>query len=157
YEVVVRAAGDTSWAPPVATVLNDASTPVTSGELGRWNTRLVNDGDYQLRVSETDTLGLTGSVTISLVVDNVAPRASQTSPAVVSAVEGGDVYTTHGELHLYFPPHAFAKDSRVVLDRLSADEAPGGLPDGSTSVGVVFGVDWQSALDKTATLDLSLD
>src|SRR4029077_5380044 len=38
-----------------------------------WDTRPSLDGDYEVRFSITDTLGLTGYATVNVTVDNLSP------------------------------------------------------------------------------------
>ena len=153
FSVEFRPAGATSWnSPPLAQL----SSPVTGGALAGWNTRSVPDGDYELRLSVADTLGLTGVALVSVQVDNYFPYANTTSPARVSAVAGGDVYTTNAELHLYVPPHAFGEDALVTIAPLAAHDVPDTLPSGAQRVLSGYDVSWGSAgLNKPATLELS--
>jgi len=129
---------------------------VTAGVLASWNTTTVPDGDYQLRLSVTDTLGLTGTALVNVVVDNQAPYANLTTPAKVSAVSGGDVYTTNSEAHLYFPPHGFGEDAVVTIAPLVAADVPDTLSQGAARVLSGYDLSWGSAkLAKPATLELS--
>jgi len=155
--VDLRPAGSSSWDPPVATPLAQSTTPVRNGVLARFATKALPDGDYELRLSVQDTLGLTGTALVSFIIDNVAPWANQTTPALVSALSGGDVYTTNREAHVYIPPHALARDAVVSLDTLGDAVVPAALPDGAARVapGYAFGLGGV-AMGKTATLDLAI-
>ena len=129
---------------------------MTDGALAGWNTKVVPDGDYELRVSVTDTLGLTGSALVRVVVDNEAPWADETSPARVSAATGGDVYTTDGDVHLYFPPRCFATEAVVSVNELSEDSVPDTLPGGASRVLAGYEISWGDVvLDKPAALEIA--
>ncbi len=65
-------------------VANDPLTP--PGD--RWNTAVIPDGDYELRVEGIDQCGNTLTVTRAVVVDNTAPTAVITSPANCVSVQG---------------------------------------------------------------------
>jgi hypothetical protein len=95
---------------------------IVDGFLAGWNTRSIPDGNYELRLSVSDTLGLDGTARVSVIVDNQEPHAVVTSPARVSAASGGHVYTTGAEVDLYFPPHAFGADAVVTIDPLADAE-----------------------------------
>jgi hypothetical protein len=156
YRVEMRPAGSASWEQPEASLIGRSSSPVTGGTLAGLNTRELPDGDYELRLSVSDTLGLTGSTLVSFVIDNQAPYAPQTSPARVNAAAGGDVYTTNGEAHLYFPPHAFRQDVEVTIDPLAAPDVPDTLPEGAVRIRAGFEISWGSdELTKPAVAELS--
>lgn len=155
--VDLRPAGASSWEPPVATTLAQSLTPVTDGVLARLGTTGLPDGDYELRLAVQDTLGLTGFALVTFIVDNVAPWAAQTTPALVSALDGGDVYTTNREAHVYIPPRALARDAVVHLDPLAPSAVPDTLPDGAIRVAPGFAVGMEGVpLEKTAALDLAV-
>jgi hypothetical protein len=165
FRVDMRPAGATSWNPPVATLLTQSTTPVTDGVLGRLKTTGLPDGDYELRLAVQDTLGLTGVATVTFIVDNVAPFAAQTTPALVSALDGGDVYTTNREAHVYIPPRALDRDATVAIDPLDATTVPASLPDGATRVAAGFAIDLFAIegstsvpvpLEKPSVLDLAV-
>jgi hypothetical protein len=119
--------------------------------------RSLPDGDYELRLAVQDTLGLTGVTTVIFIIDNVAPFAAQTAPALVSALEGGDVFTTNREAHVYIPPRGFPRDAVVHLDPLTTTDVPATLPDGATRVAPGFAVGTEDVpLEKTAALDLAV-
>ena len=153
YRVEFRPAGAASWHSPDATILTTSAAPVTNGLLATWDTSTLADGDYELQLSVTDTLQLTGSALVTVSVDNQAPFAEVTAPAKVSAERGGDLYTTHSELHLYFPPHAFDEDALVNIAGAAAPDAPFS---GVTRVQPGYAIAWGStALHKGATLEFS--
>jgi hypothetical protein len=110
FHVDVRPAGAAPW-----DTLAQSSTPVTAGRLATLATRALPDGDYELRLAVQDTLGLTGIAQVTFIVDNVAPFAAQTTPALVSALNGGDVFTTNREAHVYIPAtRTAARRNRVA-------------------------------------------
>jgi hypothetical protein len=153
----LRLAGAASWDPPAAATIAQSQTPVTNGVLARVATKALPDGDYELRLAVSDTLGLTGFAQVQFIVDNVPPWASQTTPALVSALDGGDVYTTNREAHVYIPPRGLARDATIHLDPLDTLSVPPTLPDGATRVSPGYAVGTEDvALDKTAVLDLAL-
>lgn len=153
----LRPAGASSWDPPVATTLASSLAPVTDGILAKLATKALPDGDYELRLAVQDTLGLTGVATVTFVIDNVPPWAAQTTPALVSALDGGDVYTTNVEAHVYIPPRGLERDAVVRIDPLDASAVPATLPDGATRMSTGFAVSMEGVpLDKTAALDLSV-
>ncbi|MCK4512364.1 hypothetical protein KAW64_11525, partial [bacterium] len=152
YSIEVRPAGTPSWE-----FLAASSSPVTDGMLGGWSTTLVPDGDYELRLSVTDTLGLTGSDLVRVEVDNEAPWAWETSPVAVSASTGGDVYTTNREVHLYFPPRAFPGDALVTVVQTDEGSVPDTLAGGAELVLPGYDISWEGAeLTKRATLGMTL-
>jgi ligand-binding sensor domain-containing protein len=156
YRVEIRPAGAASWDPPTVTSLSQSHTPVAGGRLATWDTATLPDGLYDLRLSVSDTLGLTGSVQVTVIVDNHAPFADQTTPAKVAAATGGDIYTTNGEVHLYFPPHAFAEDAVVTIDPVAPDDVPATLPSGAQRVLSGHQLSWNGeVLRKPARLELS--
>jgi ligand-binding sensor domain-containing protein len=154
--VDLRPAGATSWDPPAAMILAQSNTPVVDGVLAEQPTKILPDGNYELRLSVRDTLGLVGVTTVTFIVDNVAPFAGQTTPALVSALNGGDVYTTNREAHVYIPPRGLARDAVVRIDPLDTLAVPATLPDGATRVAAGYAVSMDGVpLDKTAALDLT--
>jgi hypothetical protein len=157
YRVDVRSASSTTWEPPTATLLRASALPVTDGVLASWDTRAFSDGLYDLRLSVTDTLELTGTALVQVIVDNQWPFVEQTAPVVVTMGTGGNVYSMAGDCHLYFPPHAFAHDATVVIRTLDASELPDTLAGGAVRVDGGYEVAWGDvSLDKPATLSLSL-
>ena len=154
YRVDLRAASTAPWDTSLTTLLASSPTPVTNSALAGLDTRSLPDGAYNLRLSESDTLGLTGIALVTVVVDNLAPFVSETAPASVSAAAGGNVYTTNREFHVYFPPHAFDRDVVVQIDPAAA---PDSLPGKAHRIGEAREVSWPGArLSKPATLELSL-
>ena len=141
----------------MATTLAQSLTPVTDSVLAQLKTTDFPDGDYELRLSVQDTLGLTGVAMVTFIIDNVAPWAVQTTPALVSAQTGGDVYTTNREAHVYIPPRGLARDAVVHLDPLDPSAVPATLPDGAIRVAPGFAVGMEGVpLEKTAALDLDV-
>jgi hypothetical protein len=151
YRAEMRPVGTGSWGS-----LIESSSPVIEGVLCGWNTTSLSDGNYELRLSVTDTLGLTGAALVRVIIDNHAPWAYETVPATVSTTKGGDVYTTDGEVHLYFPPHAFGQDVGVTIVELADSDVPDTLADGARRVFAGYEISWGGAtLEKPATLELS--
>ena len=97
YRLEYRPTGGSSW--DGSTLLVESSAQVSAASLGRWDTSALQDGAYDLRLSVMDSLGLTGSAQITVVVDNHAPFFDETAPSKVSAATGGNVYTTDAETH----------------------------------------------------------
>jgi hypothetical protein len=131
-----------------ATTIVDPVPNTSGAPLAAWDVRTLPDGDYDLQLSVIDSLGLVGVSQISVVVDNDFPPADRTTPARVNAATGGDVFTTNQEIHLYFPPRAFAEDATVTVDPVAVI----GVPAGATPVGPGFSISSTAALDKTASL-----
>ena len=157
FRVDLRPARATSWDPPVATLLAQSNMPVTGGFLARLPTRTLPDGDYELRLAVQDTLGLTGVARVTFIVDNVAPFAAQTTPALVSALDGGDVFTTYREAHVYIPPRGLPRDATVSLDALDPATVPATLPDGAIRVAPGFAISTGGVpLEKAAVFDVSV-
>jgi hypothetical protein len=152
YGMEMRAVGSAEWEALAA-----STSPVAEGLLGGWNTTLVSDGGYELRLAVTDTLGLTGIGLVRVEVDNEAPWAWETSPVAVSASTGGDVYTTNREVHLYFPPRAFGRDATVSVVPADEVSVPDSLASGAELVCPGYAISWEGGdLDKQATLRMAL-
>jgi ligand-binding sensor domain-containing protein len=146
YSLEVRSSGAASWDS-----VSQSSTPVASDTLGTWETSGLADGDYDIRLSVVDTLGLIGRTQVSVVVDNHFPSAGETTPAVITAATGGHLYTTNQELHLYFPPHAFDQDA--VVSMAAAVSATDTLPSGAVRVLPGYDISWSGGtLRKPATM-----
>jgi ligand-binding sensor domain-containing protein len=152
YRVEARPAGGTRWSIPI----DSASTPVHDTLLARWDTRGVPEGNYDLRLAVTDTLGLVGVAQVTVIVDNQPPWADVTTPVRVSTLTGGEVFTTGSEVHLYFPPRAFERDAIVTV--IPADPPPGALlPPGAAALGPGYDVAWSAPrLEKAATIEMKL-
>ena len=152
YRVDVRPVGATHWSIPI----DSSATPAGDTLLARWDTRTAGEGDYDLRLAVLDTLGLMGLAQVTVIVDNAAPWADVTTPARVSALNGGDVYTTHEEIHLYFPPRAFPDDAVVSVTPADAPPASA-LPPSAVAATAGYGIAWSvEPLSKTATLEFAL-
>lgn len=151
YRVEVRGEGEPSWA-----TLTASGLPVGNGMLASWDTSGIPDGPYELRVSVSDMLGLTGVALVNVVVDNVAPPADQTSPARILAREGGHVYTTHADVHLYLPPHGLSEDADVIIAPIPPVDVPETLPDGAVRALPGYELSFGAAvLQKPITLELA--
>lgn len=157
WRIEMRPAGEPTWDPPHTLVLAQSNTPVASGRLASFSTRSLPDGDYELRLAVLNTLGLTGYTVVAFIVDNVAPFAAQTTPALVSALSGGEVFTTNREAHVTIPPRALPRDATVRLDALDPNGVPDVLPDGATRIAAGYLVDTEGVpIEKTAVLDLAV-
>jgi ligand-binding sensor domain-containing protein len=151
WRLTVRAAGSSG----PETELAASSAPVTNGVLTTWDTETYAEGVYDLLLSVTDALGLTGQIPVSVQVDNRAPFADVTSPVTISASRGGNVYSTLGEAHLYFPPQGFERDAVVELEVMAGP--PLGGPEAAERISPDFSVGWGPAmLLKPAAFDLVL-
>ena len=151
YRVETRRSAAASWDS-----LLQSSTPVTDDTLATWDTSNLPDGNYDIRLSVADSLGLVGIAQITVAVDNHAPFVDVTTPARVAAATGGDVYTTNAEAHLYFPPHAFAGDALVTVSALADTLVPANLPSGAPRVLSGYEIGWGGlVLGKPARLALS--
>ncbi len=153
FALQARPLGTTSWIGDSVLVLAAGETPVEDGELATWDTSRRSDGDWEMRLSVIDTLGLVGISTVRVIVDNQPPFANVTSPARIVATEGGDVFTTHAETHAYFPPNAFAADAIVTIDTSATALAT--LPDGAVRVSAAWNIGWRgSDLVKDGVLEM---
>jgi len=157
YRLDVRPAGSVSWDAPQTMRLGGGQVPVSQGLLAEWDTNASPDGPYELRLSVVDTLGLVGSSIVEVVVDNHAPWAQETTPALIRAAAGGDVYTTNGEVHLYFPPRAFPQDARVSISALDTSSVPASLPSGATRIHAGYSMSWgEMRLEKPGAMEFAL-
>jgi len=156
FRVDARPTGLASWNPPDATLLSQSSSPVTNDTLAQWDTTALPDGNYDLRLAVTDSLGLVGVALVTAVVDNHAPYVDVTSPARVPAASGGEVFTTNGGAHLYFAPHSFVGDAVVTIGQLDSTSVPDRLPSGALGARNGYHISWSGVtLEKQARLDLS--
>ncbi len=154
FELQARATGAESWSGPNVLQLASSQTQVADDTLATWDTSMLSDGDWEVRLSVTDELGLVGISTVRVIVDNEAPFANVTSPARIVATEGGDVFTTHAELHAYFPPNAFAADAIVTFDTTAAAVSDT-LPDGGIRRSAAWNIGWTgSDLSKNGVLEM---
>jgi ligand-binding sensor domain-containing protein len=153
FVVEIRMVGDGQWAR-----VGGDSQQIIDGVMAEIDSRNYPDGDYDLRLSVADTLGLVGIALTTIVIDNEEPRAAVTSPAKVTKADGGDVFTTNREAHLYFPPGAFLEDAVVHVVQLSPEGAPDTLTNGNEWLVPGYAIDWGGGpLQKTATLELACD
>ncbi len=156
YQLEARPLGLGTWTGPGVLELASGIAPVEDGPLGQWNTTPLADGDWEVRLSVTDSLGLVGVSLVRVIVDNHAPFASVTTPARVNAAAGGDVYTTNAEVHLYAPPQAFDQDAVVSIERVPEGGAAATLPNGAPRVGPAWDLRWSPArLTTEAQLELA--
>ncbi len=150
YRVEVRSLEAGSW-----DLVYESLVPVVEDRLAGWNTVSLPDGDYELRVSLQDTLGLIGTDLVRVIVDNHEPWVNETAPAFVRAATGGHIYTTDGRVHLYFPPRAFSQDTEVHIVKLDEGQVPDSLGPGVYRVASGYAIDWTDAvLEKPATLEM---
>jgi hypothetical protein len=154
FEVRARPVGTPTWNDPAVRVLASSTTPVQSDTLALFDTAPLPDGNWEIRLAVHDTLGLEGPAQVRVIVDNVAPFASVTSPARIVAVEGGDVFTTDAEVHLYFPPNAFDADAIVTIEPVVGG-APDTLPGGAIRRSEAWDIGWTRArLVKAGLLEM---
>ena len=113
---------------PWHVVINAATLPP---DTLLWDTTPYLDGVYELRLSVTDTLGLTGYAIVNTTIDNLSPGDAVTSPARIDNNTGGRVFTLNAEVELYFPPHALDGNPIITIDTLGV---PGQLPPGASSI-----------------------
>jgi hypothetical protein len=155
YALMARVAGGTTWTGPGVIPLAVSQTPVTGDTLATWDTTTLPDGDYEMRLAVTDTIGLVGIATQRVIVDNVAPFANITSPVRLVARDGGDVYTTNAEVHAYFPPNAFDADPLVSVDSTSVAAPPDTIANVGIREGAAWTVGWSGAsMHKPGVLEL---
>ncbi len=148
YRVEVRRSGLSTWTGPGVTLLNADTLQVHDGRLATWDTTAFPEGLYDVRLVVRDSLGLIGPSLTMVMVDNLAPYADVTSPRRIPA-SGGDVYSTLGEVHIYFPPGALTAGDSVLI--VPADASPA-LP----AVVNAYGIAWQgAALRKPAILEMT--
>jgi hypothetical protein len=149
YSVEIRPDGGT-WS-----LIATNTTPVTNATLAIWNSVTSPDGNYQARLTVTDSLGLSGIVTIPFIVDNEAPFADQTTPVRVRPATGGDVFTTRAEVHLFFPPGAFRDEAIVeILPPDSADACASAIPSAALG-GADHLLKWDQPLHKDVLVDIA--
>ena len=147
HRIEVRRVGTSNW----ATLVTDTLALSSSDTLLVWDTRPAADpsrypdGDYELRLSVQDSLGLVGLALVSVIVDNEAPFANVTSPVEIRAAVGGDVFTTDREVHVYIPPLALDNTVKVSIDPADPATMPASLPDGGVRVGEGWAVAWPGA------------
>ena len=148
YRVEVRRSGLATWTGPGVTLLNSDTLQVQDGRLATWDTTTFPEGLYDVRLAVRDNLGLIGTSPTTVMVDNLAPFADVTSPRRIPA-GGGDVYSTLGEVHIYFPPGALTAGDSVLI--VPADTSPA-----SPAVVNAYAIAWQgAALRKPAVLEMT--
>ena len=67
FSVAARVSGGASWSGPGILVLGASTSPVKSDTLAIWDTTKLPDGNYDLRLAVTDTLGLVGAATLTVI------------------------------------------------------------------------------------------
>jgi ligand-binding sensor domain-containing protein len=152
YTVEIRPLGDAAREDTSIVPIAAASRAARDTLLGAFDSVLLRDGQYEVRVTMEDTLGLRGRVFSNLVIDNQMPDAAQTAPLVLNGARGGTVYSTRGEVRLDFPPGT--ADSVVSVDIVVDGPATSSLPPlpgGARSR--PFVLDWSpAALRRTPAL-----
>lgn len=143
YVLEAKPASVADWSG--AQTLAQGEEQVERDTLALWSTGAgdVAEGEWDLRLVVADTLGLIGVSTVRVVVDNQAPFAAVTSPARIVATEGGDVFTTNAEVHVYVPPRGFDADAVVAID--AEAPAPDTLPGGAVRRSAAWRVGWTGA------------
>ena len=133
-----------------------STIPVSNGLLATWASAAYPDGDYELSLVVADTLGLLGRAVTTIIVDNQFPSARVTSPVLISAAGGGDVYTAPGDAQLFVPPGAFVLDTVVELRPVRGSAVPDTLPVGAAWSGTAFDLVWGTTPSlKSCVLDLA--
>ena len=151
-------AGVPSWTDPRVRTLATGSHAVSSDTLSAWDTAGLAEGGWDLRLSVADTLGLVGVAQVRAIVDNLPPYVDVTSPVKIVAHEGGELSTTQGEVHLYFPPDAFDADAVVSVDSLAAGVASDTLAGGGMRRSAAWAISWTGGrLQKPGVLELRPD
>ena len=78
-------------APTAWQFIAEGTTPVVGGELGRWPTLGLADGDYTLRLTVFDTAGSQAAALVSVKVDNTPPSVRLLAPAEGAVLSAGPV------------------------------------------------------------------
>jgi ligand-binding sensor domain-containing protein len=152
WRLDVRPTGTSDWSGPGVVPIDSSRTPIADGTLSHWDTDTAAEGDWDVRLAVVDSLGLVGAYPVTVIVDNHPPYADVTAPARVSAVNGGDVYTTLSEVHLYFPPHAFSDDAIVSIAGLDMASGPGTPP--GPALSRAYDIAWSAPILKPGTLEM---
>jgi hypothetical protein len=136
-----------------STVIDSSTVAVAADTLATWDTSHLPDGDYEIRLLVQDSLGVEGTALVRVIVDNVAPFANVTSPVVVRPTQGGDVFTTGAEVHVYVPPHGFDDEATVSLEPDTI--ATASLPDGASLAAPGWQLTWgQAQLVRPGILEM---
>ena len=147
---------DGSWAADSVGLAPWTTDGRDEASLAAWDTRVVPDGTYDVRLTVQDDLGLEAIDDVRVLVDNVAPFADVTSPRVVTREDGGEVFTAAGDARLYVPPGGLDHDAQVGLvgwSTLPPEMLP--LPAGRVAARRWLEVTWTGAqLLKPATLEV---
>jgi len=144
FAVDMKPAGGSSWDGVDVLRIGASARPISPGELARYDTRILKDGEYDVRLTVRDELDLVGTALLRIIIDNEAPAADRTSPVEVNSNEGGDVYTTQGEVHLYLQPGSLARSAAVTLSLLDPDSMAAALPNALRLVGPAVRIEWGS-------------
>ena len=133
---------------PVAFVnIGTGNTPVISGALGNWDTSVLPDGTYTLRLRAADAINQTAVTSVSVVLDATPPTSVITSPSS-GAVVNGQLAVTGTALDAHLDswildygagerPSAWvtiASGSTAVVSGLLGTWNTVGLPDGTYSL-----------------------
>ncbi|MCD6507482.1 hypothetical protein J7M22_12780 [Candidatus Poribacteria bacterium] len=84
YVLEYRKASGGDW----KVIENVASSGVREGALGVWDTRRVEDGRYQIKLTGYDDNGYFSSISVNLIVDNTPPTLDLASPSDGEVVPG---------------------------------------------------------------------
>lgn len=131
------------------TVFHSSEVSVEGGELVRWDTGPVADGDYVLRLVAQDEMGHRSEHGIRLRVVSAL--------AEISEREGGVVRSADGAVSLRIPPNGLSGGGQVELVRVPSGELPS-PPFGAAWAGVIYRVDPESLVfGKRSVLRIGLD
>lgn len=122
---VSPAADERNW----TTIGTADSVPPPGEPLALWDTEILPDGNYIIRLAVTDTLNLTGYGVVEVIIDNEAPSADVTTPARINNATGGRIYTLNAEVEAYFPPQSLDQDRVVTIQKTPV---PSALPPGAS-------------------------
>ncbi|HID56583.1 TPA: hypothetical protein EYP37_08645 [Candidatus Poribacteria bacterium] len=84
YMLEYRSSPEGDW----KIITNAVSSGVREEMLGVWDTRRVEDGEYQIRLTGYDDNGYSSSTSVSLIVDNTPPTLDLISPSEGEVVPG---------------------------------------------------------------------
>ena len=127
-----------TWSKDEISLVNDGQQKVINDKLAEWNTDLVEDGQYTLKLT-VKTNGETNEKRVLVEVDNVQPDILKgwpkeingaTEPQIIDidkddrnelVVMENELSGTTSHLNAYFPDGQFKKGLNISLDNLSAD------------------------------------
>ena len=147
YVVSIKPEAGLGWSHLAA-----SPSPVIDSTLAIWPTAPLNDGNYFIRVIIEDALGTTTPTIALVTVDNYAPRAQETSPVRVNAADGGHVFTTENEVHVYIPERGLDQDAQISLNVLQTPE----FPEAVVYQAVDVDLGGQANLNETGWIDFAV-